>query len=801
MRILLFLCAILAAFPHALAANLNEPALVAPLLLDTENLGDVWVYPHGAEDRFHLESAGLLEALARGLEESFLADVRTVAEGADKVSLAALRKAGLSLRFDEAALVLRLEPSDEQRARKSVRVRRGSDREERETLGPAAFSGYVNATATQGFLYPEPRSRQAFRGNLSLVSNLRGFVLETGATFQERELYEWRRDDTRLTRDFEDQLVRLSLGDVPVQGVGYQGSRPLGGISLTRQYSIQPYLNTRPLSRTEIQLARPSTIEVYVNDGFVNRLNAPAGPLQLADFPLFSGVNKVDLKITDDAGRVEWVNLNLLYDVQLLGKGIQEFAYQFGAPSETFEGDRRYDDRNMTFSFFHRLGLSDRLTVGASFQSDKSLWMGATEFVGLTRLGLFSGEAALSHRSYGPDSSAGRLRFKSLDYKRGNDKPWRGTLEVEYRSRLFASLGAIDAANAYDWRYDATISRPLTALTSLSLGGRYEQNRVGGPDRRGARVDFNTQMDSRLRLAANYALERTSRTDHSFQLSLTWVDLGGRYYGNLSYDYPSRSARVEATRNSANVVDDFRATVGAQAGPALSQVDGFVDYTHEKANLRAEHASSRSRETNGGYRTLHRSQLTAATAVAWAGNTVAWTRPIADSFAILRARPLFRRFDLPVNKVEENAEARVNRAGPAVIPTITAYNPTPLTVDSSGLPMGYSLGREFFLARPTYKSGVLVNVGGESTVLLTGTLLKPDGAALSYASGKVVAMAPEAAPAPEFFTNGEGVFLLENLLPGTYEIRLDGFKAVRLDVPAGASGFQRFKPYRVKAEE
>jgi outer membrane usher protein len=822
---LLALCGLLSTgvqVPAARAAQ-NFPgaqAIGAPLLLDAENFGDVWVYPHAKPERFEIESEGLLRALERALESEYLEQFRPLLVRAPKISLGALREAGLSLRFDEAALVMRLEPSDDQRARKMLRVRRGADRDERETVGPAGFSGYLNATVAESFVYPQRSVRQPFRTSLGLVSNFHGVVLETGASYEERSLFPWRRDDTRLSRDFEGSLLRLTLGDIPVQAVGYQGSRPLGGIALTRQYSIQPYLNTRPLSRTEIQLPRPATIEVYVNDGFVNRLNAPAGPLRLADFPLFNGVNKVDLKITDDAGRIEWVNLNLLYDVQLLGQGIQEFAYQLGAPSTNLAGDRRYDEENITFSFFHRVGVTDRLTVGAALQGDRYLQLGSAEFAYLTRVGLFSAEGGISQRDVAPTATAFRGRFKSLDYKRGNDKPWRGTLEAEYRARLFSSLGQAGGAslgglfagpgvgeNPYSWRFDATVSRPLTALTTVSLGARYEVNRLLGADRRSARLDVNTEVGPRLRAAVTYAAEREARFSQSLQLLLTWVDEGGKYYGNFGYDYPSRSFRAEVTRNSANIVDDFRGTLGAQTSSRLSQVDGFLDYTHEKANLRLEHASTRTSETGAeGRRLTNRTGFAASTAVAWAGGAVAWTRPISDSFAIVRARPLFRKFDLPVNRIDTRSEARVNRAGPAVIPTITAYNPTPVNVDSSGLPMGYSLGREFYLARPTYRSGVLIEVGGESSVILSGTLLREDGRPVALQVGAVVpvvgvGVGAGAGPgATEFFTNGEGGFVLENLAPGAYEIRVDGFRPVQLSVPAGAVGFQKFKPYRIKEE-
>lgn len=794
-RFLLFL-AIFFLPASAFSAPDLRPNLVAPLLLEAQNLGDVWVFVP-KDESISLETNSLLVALSKILVPIVVEDLRNSFRGSRRVSLDLLREKGIGVKFDEAALVLRLSVDEDLQSRKNLSVRR-DQRDEREAIGPTPFSGYINGSVAQSFRYPQTQPRLPFQANITSASNFRGLVLETGATYFESEDFEWRREDSRLVKDLESSLLRLAVGDISTLTSGYQNSRAMGGLSVTRQFSIQPYLNIRPLNRTQLQIKRPSLIEVYVNGGFVNRLNAMPGPIELSDFPLFSGINNVDLKITDDLGKVEWVNLNLLYDAQLLGKGLQQFSYQLGAPSEDFRNDRRYDDRNITFSFFHRLGFSDHLTLGASLQADRNVTMAGQDGVLLTRGGLFSGDVGISKTSDKAISGAGRMRFRSLDYKLGADKPLRGAAEVEYRGANFAAIGQPRSVNEHSWRYDLSFSRPLTAVTSVGLGFQYMMNRLGKPDRRAGRLDFNSEIAPRWRATANYGIERDSQLSHRFQIVISWIQENGKFYGNSSFDYPSKTLRMEASRNSSALVNDLRATAGVQNSPLYAQADALFEYTHEKGNVRFDHASTKDHNPQGTNLYDHTTTLSATSAVAWAGGTVAWSRPISDSFALVSAKPLLDKFTIPVNRIADSAEAVVNWMGPGVVPTLTSYNESPIVLYSGDVPMGYSLGREYYLVRPTYRSGVKLEIGGGSSVIISGKLVRPGGAPLALATGEIHLAGT--GPVSIFFTNREGNFLLENLGPGEYELRVDDhdYLPMKFTLTDSQAGFLRLDPHELK---
>src|SRR6185437_13465618 len=165
-------------------------------------------------------------------------------------------------------------------------------------IGPAPFSGYVNALVGDSYSYPSQNNptnpgqgRLPFTSALQSVTNVEGWALGSGADYTESQASPWRREDTNLVHDDVDDMLRTELGDQVIQTQGFQSAIPLGGVSVVRNFAIQPYRTTRPINRTSIFLNRPSTVEVYVNGGFVTRLQLPAGPVDLSNYPLVSGSN------------------------------------------------------------------------------------------------------------------------------------------------------------------------------------------------------------------------------------------------------------------------------------------------------------------------------------------------------------------------------------------------------------------------------------------------------------------------------------------------------------------------------
>jgi outer membrane usher protein len=162
-----------------------------------------------------------------------------------------------------------------------------------------------------------------------------------------------------------------------------------------------------------------------------------------------------------------------------------------------------------------------------------------------------------------------------------------------------------------------------------------------------------------------------------------------------------------------------------------------------------------------------------------------------------------------VNDNGNYSEATVNSFGPGVLPGLISYYDQPVNFGISTLPDGYTLNREYQVARPSYKSGVDITLKVRSAVAASGRLLQPDGVPVSLASGEVVRAAdsddPKHVPGAyvgTFFTNERGQYFIENLEPGAYELKFYDlrWKPVRIKVSKGRVGVVRMNPITLEKE-
>jgi outer membrane usher protein len=283
---LIFLLLLFSSTAWADRPPIPGPALVAPIIVEGQRQEQAWIFPQQIPNEFKIEATPLFRLWQKYLPEEEVQLWRQRVQPQGVFSFQQLMDAGFEPRFDEKTLDIYLKIPSESRSQKEIAlIKRGIDTSL--PVAPSApYSGYLNFRGSNYFIYPSSSAtRQPFAGNFELVNQLFGWSLEGGYDYTEKNEYEWRRTDTSLIHDFEESSWRLRIGDVQTSTMGYQASRAMGGISLAKIFAIQPYAVSRPISRTEIMLERPATVEVFINGVRVNQLRLPAGPVNLKDFP------------------------------------------------------------------------------------------------------------------------------------------------------------------------------------------------------------------------------------------------------------------------------------------------------------------------------------------------------------------------------------------------------------------------------------------------------------------------------------------------------------------------------------
>ncbi|MBC8123563.1 MAG: fimbrial biogenesis outer membrane usher protein [Gemmatimonadaceae bacterium] len=773
----------------------------AQLSIDGKNQDEILVVPASEEEAVRLQATVLVQ-LAKLVQPETLERLRAAVDAEGNLTMKALRQNGLDALFDTRRLEvqIRIPPALRQPGRFDARAA-NLPREMGEALPPADLSGFVNLRAAQDFVWTgtsgTSTGRQPLRLGIDGALNWKGWVFEGNAQFAEGPTPTWTRGELRLVHDMPERAQRLVAGDFTLPTVGFGGSLPVFGAGIARNFSLQPYLTSRPGGRFEFFLERPSRIEIYVNGTLSQTLQLPAGQQDVRNLPLFGGLNNLQLVITDDLGRVQRLDASQGTTDNALAAGLEQFAYGVGVVAAG-GSSRTYDWSQPLVSMFHRRGVTDALTLGGYLQASAGRQLLGTEAIWATPFGNLATDLAFSNAPVGSDF-AGRLRYSYARFGPDNPSQRAFHFNLEYRGASFqtfdtlqpvvllSSLTPLLSLPPAAFRYAATVGYSQKVLNdiSASVSTSCQFGTPGGQDscRLSGGLSKTFQNGLGINLALNYNLGGTSQVGSDIVANLVWSR--PETYQSTEVSASASGTRVRWNQRTPGITNVFNSSVGILAGARGTGLDARVNYTGYRAEVGFTH-DMLPLSPDGGY--TQTSRLTVGTAIAFAGGQFAWTRPITNSFALVAPHPNLGGRLVGVNKTEFGYAARADAIGPAVVPDLPAYHYTRLQVDAPDLPAGYELGPASYHLMPTYKSGTLIRLGTENTVFLRGLMRQGDGQPAALLTGELVSLSDPRWQPATLFTNRIGKFALAGLKPGRYELRLPRRLPLSFEVPDGTDG-------------
>ena len=769
--------------PVILVVDGIEVAGEAPILLELSHPGSSPLVP----------AAPVIAALARKLP----ADIKRQLFAAvhdHYLSIDALRAIGIDARYDPRRLELRLDVPPRMTTAISHDLGSGGPPDAAGALVPSEVSGFLNLRAGGGDTRSSQRGSQAasFHLNSDAALNVLGWVLEGRGDYAAAqgaaEPSTVHRGDVLVTRDVSRQAVRYLAGDFAVPASGLQSSYPVLGIGVTRNFALQPYKVLRPIGSFDFVLDRPSTITVLVNGAVVQTLQLPAGRHDVRDLPLGAGVSAVELVIKEDTGIERRIAFAAASPDALLAPGLTQFSLGAGFPLLSDVGLRTYRYQRPILSARYRVGVTSMLTLGGSFDGDLDQQVGGGALAVATRLGNLSVDAAAS--SGGPNGD-GRAAGARYDYSRTSGGSTTTFAAIAHRySPGFHNVGA----QAPNGRYSSDAALSVAGKLSAQLVGRLDvRYQVGrnAPDAQyvalGCFRSFGT-----VGVDASISMLRDEHSHDDVRLFVTahWMLPDRR----AAVHAASRTSSATGTTNEATYSQHSLSPTGGLASSfRLAEssrevgAGGAVDYAGSRFTTSLAFTTAFDRSGAGDAQTA---SVEAATALAFAGGQVAWSRPITSSFAIVERNPTLDGVPVGVNPARGGYAAEVDSFGPAVLPNLEPYRLSQVSVDAPELPLGYSLGPTSFPLVPTYRSGTLIRVGEDGTVFLRGVLLHYNGEALANVVADVISL-DDARRAPAMLmTNRAGRFSVSGLRPGRYAVRLSGdtVSSAELEIPAGRVG-------------
>ena len=787
----------------------GEKRLDVPVTLDGQDLGMVGAILPDDVANARLLLVSLQSALKPVVVDSVLTKIAAVPVDNGYIPITALKDAGLGAKIDPLTLSLSLNVPGELRKAQVVDLK-GHGAPPVTGVGaavtPATVSSYINAHALQDYVHNGATPGiQPLSLGLDGAIDYKGEVLQSTFNYVSADSRRWQRGDTRFVHDDPERAMRYQLGDLLYSLAGLQTSSALGGLSVARDYTLQPYTNIQPAGQQQFILTSPSKVEVDVNGRPTQVIQLPAGRYDIRNFPFAQGANDVNLKITDQSGRVTTTTVPFFFDSTLLDAGVTQFNYAVGLPMQTDNGLRRYPGRFPSFTMFHRLGVTDAITAGVNAQGNERQEMVGLELGTATPVGNLHFDVAGSRTAdFGYDYAAQAQYSYSNISETGVARNL--ITQVSFTGDRFSTLGTTAPANTSKIAVSTRYSQPLLYDVYGGIGGTYQVNRNKDNS---YNFDVNFRRNITQTINADVDLIRSfdenGKIDNRILLTLTVSFDGGRQFGRAGYDSDQRAKTADweyiPTSDLYHPYGDLHLGNSTQT----NQINGDFNYNTTRFETTVSHNET---YPAGGATTgsaMERdTSLAFGSALVFADGKAALARPISDSFAIVGEQKNAAGYAFKVDPQADNYTTRNDFFMPAVIPNLNAYELRTTQLDVPDLPAGYDIGPETFVLQPTYRSGSLIELGTDATVFLDGVLVGSNDKPLSLISGTIKEAGASTAQPITFFTNRAGRFRVEGLKPGKFEMDFAGaFPGVKqsITIPPEANGIYHIGTIKLSVEQ
>jgi outer membrane usher protein len=568
---------------------------------------------------------------------------------------------------------------------------------------------------------------------------------------------------TSVTFDNRRAMTRWIVGDAFASTGALGGDAWTGGITVGREFGIEPYFVRHPSLSLSTPIVVPSVVEVHVNGRLVSQQQVEPGRLDMRNLPLTVGRNDARVVVRDAFGVSREIATGYYLASSVLAKGVHDYQYSLGFRRDEV-GSASWNYKAPVALTRHRVGLTDTVTLGGRLELSEGLASGGPSINLSLPIGEVEGAAAMS----GGREGTGGAALAAFTYS-GQPVSAGGSILVS--SAGYATVNARPLAERSAMEVSLFASMPLAPRISLTLQHSYAA--LHGAVTRGRSALLTTaHLQRHLQLSVTAALAR-DEYGRSAELYAGVTVLFGRGSASVAnvHDRRGSSVVVEA-QQPLPVGEGYGFHARAETG-SPSMFNGGARYQGRYGRYEVR------RDVIGGQGI---SSVSATGALVAIGGGVYASRPVQDSFALVQVPGIEG-----VRGYASNQEiGRTDRSGNLLIPDLQAYYGNLLQIADSDIPFQYSVGGVGLTLAPPYRGGAravfpvqrLQRIMGTVRIAQAGEERIPEYGEIILAAGAEPLNSP---------VGSTGDFYFENLAPGRYPARVQDGKGACdfvLDVPA-----------------
>lgn len=560
---------------------------------------------------------------------------------------------------------------------------------------------------------------------------------------------------TSAIHDRRTHLDRVVVGDFFASSGALGSTLNLGGLSYSKAYSINPYLVRNPTIDYKGVVALPSEVEVYLNGVRIRTEKIQPGEFALTSITATGGAGTVEVLIRDPFGREQWLRHPFYFTDLLLKEGFHDYSYNIGLVREDY-GVKSSNYGDFAFSAFHRYGLTSALTLGFRGEGSGGQYsLGPEASYLLGTAGTVTMSLAASLDKYGKEGAAGWLNYGYRGRRLSGQLYCKSY--TEHYSTVEDSSTPMDKTRSEIGAGIGYSARTLGSITfDLAATGKHV-----GQDRQTQTISYSRSLTGTSALFATVRRIREARTGYEAFVGLTF--------------YPGKESSIAA--NYRRDRDTNTETLHYQKNQPPGEGLGYRLAVERTGSQNTSYAVMPSVQYNGPYgiyrgeyfgrnsRLIQSSSynLSASGAAVYAGNTFGVTRPVEDSFALVKVG------DIEDVRVYRNNQAvgRTNAEGKMFIPDLGSYYNSQVSISGVDVPIDHYMPEVRKYVSPSLRSGAVIDfavrkiraISGKLRVQLHG-IVKP----IEFQEVIVIIDGKEYATS----TGRDGEFYLENVQPGRH---------------------------------
>lgn len=556
-----------------------------------------------------------------------------------------------------------------------------------------------------------------------------------------------RRGLTSVTVDRRKSLQRWTFGDSFAYSGALGGDAWIGGITIAKEFSINPYYVRYPTLSLSTPIAVPSVMEVQVNGQVVSQERVAPGRLDVRNLPLTLGRNDARVIVRDAFGQTRELSSTYYLTSTALARGVQDYQYSVGF-RRIGVGDSNWDYRTPVLLARHRVGVNNSLTAGGRVELDPGRLFNAGPSLNVrVPFGEIEAAASVSRKH---DEQWGSAAMTAFNY---TGRPVSAGGSIMIASPRYATLAPNplneDPAAQANLYASAALGRPLTLTAQHSLT-RFHQ----GPDRERSALLASIHISRNIELMGSVSRTRDER------------GRGREAYAGLTILFGRSSATVSQTRDQQGdrlAVDAQQPLpVGAGYGYQMHVEDGTTDLATGVVRYQTQHGRYEVRQESVGNHTA--TTVSAMGSIVGIGGGVYATRPVQQSFALIRVPG--------VEGVRAySSHQEIGKTGPrgdVLVPDLQAYYGNILNIADGDIPIQYAVGNAGLTLAPPYRGGAVARFDVQKVQRVLGRIKVVNGREEKYQQYGELTVTTTTGRSFGSPVGSDGTFYFEDLPTGTH---------------------------------